>query len=442
MVLDVQPNDILPEVSSSPTTSTVISERHQPQPSATIVQPSHNLMDLQTVSIKLPPSMAVLVVPVHLSSVMQDDSMQLQQIGRRVAIIRGSMTNVAEFQVLPAMNLDENSRVVDTDIRQIVSNSGTENPENGPTIQIIPNATELVNSECEVVDEVITPPPPKPKPKTYLYIEGIHCGRCYKDFNDLVTLAAHQKSVHNNMRTIDASQIPETKDPDECQASLEAAQIEDKIAARGLMGRATRRAALALKKMPTKRAATGGTRNNTTKGGGPKRNAQAIKAELVFTCHYCSLTFMDEDFYKTHLETHQAEAGDPMEEFMEEFVEEEEEVNASQDVKSMKKKVIKTPKYTISTPTTRDEKHPEGMGPTEHIITDSSGNQIMVHANTPEELQELLASLEGGSELVLEHHQEEAEEQHVMIEGGQMFVITESVSGAGIKAEKSANRGR
>lgn len=457
MVLDIQPNDILPEASSSPTTSTSVdinNKRRPSEPTATIVEPpepSHShLLDLQTVSIKLPSTMAVLVVPVNLSSINEDDSMQLQQIGRRVAIIRGSMTNVAEFQVLPAMNLDENSRLVETDIRQIVTSSSSEKPENGPTIQIIPNATEVIN-ESEVVDEEVLPP--KPKPKSYLYIEGIHCGRCLKEFNDLTTLATHQKSVHK-MRTIDTPQLPETKAPDDCQASLEAAQIEDKIAARGLMGRANLKTALALKKLPTKRVATGtGTRNNnTTKGGrgGKKATTNTIKSEMVFTCHFCSLTLMNEDFYKAHLETHQAEAEDPMEEFMDEFVEEEEVDAAVEDVKPLKKKLIKAPKYTISTPTTtpKDEKHAEGgMGPTEHIITDSSGNQIMVHADTPEQLQELLASLESGSELVLEHHQEEEaeEEEHVMMEDGQVYVLTDragSVAGGGLKTGRSANRGR
>lgn len=392
---------------------------------------------LQTVSIKLPANMAVLVVPVNLTSVTDDDAMQLQQIGKRVAIIRGAMTNVAEFQVLPAMTFDP----METDIRQIVTNETDESI--GPTIQITP---QVIDTEPEIIEEVITeipdspchskqpvevekrvervakepsPPPPQPKPKLFSYIEAIRCGRCLKEFNDLLEVSVHQKKVHK-MMTIEVS-AERVQGAAEDKTRYDPAQVlstmEDKIAARS--GRGGSGAGKGVK-----RAATAGTtsRGRSSKvaqpvsavrggrgGGGARGRGGGRKGNNLLTCSICSMNFVEENLYNSHVQAHQQQTVAAGEDGLSELIEQIEE----QDTKQIKYTIVSNPfKSDLSQSTT------------EHIITDSLGNQVVVHAETQEELQELLTSLESGGGLQMLNGSREAT---VTDDNGGVYVITEDV---------------
>lgn len=367
---------------------------------------SRNDENLQTVSIKLPPNMAVLVVPVNLTSVTEDDAMQLQQIGKRVAIIRGAMTNVAEFQVLPAMTFDAHSKTIgmETDIRQIVINEGDDST--GPTIQITP---QPIVSEPEIIEEVepVLPEAPKePRPKIYSYIEAIRCGRCLEAFNDLVELRGHQKGAHQ-MMTIEVNESQSAKESAVSVkgSALDSAQLlsmEDKIAARLEKGEAKLIKKAASSRRINSAAARGrGSRGGRVGGGGgsavtkPTLRAKGGrgKGSSLLSCHVCSLNFQEQDLFNAHLQTH-AESGEVttatessrfFPEIMSEYVDDDDVVEVVE---------TKQVKYTIVGDGAAQQFKGEA---TEHIITDASGNQIVVHAESQEQLQELLASLANGT---------------------------------------------
>lgn len=394
--------------------------------------------------------MAVLVVPVNLTSVSDDDAMQLQQIGRRVAIIRGAMTNVAEFQVLPAMTMESSqsasSRAIETDIRQIVSIAEGDGEGVGPTIQITPtqmimNAGEdmeilqddhpnddedendddiveiPVDTPAELEDKnasahvpITTPvipadPPKKMKPKLYTYIEAIRCGRCLAEFDHLLELSRHQKTIHQ-MSTIKVSQVPPvTNTNSELDSQQLLSVMEDKIAARLEKGEAARAFKRAMNATGGSRrgggaasrgrGGKGGTKTGNKKSGTTKGNDQVVDNHSCLTCgKVCS----DWTEYSLHMQSHQDSGGvgdvNSVEVFATSFSDLVQEVHGEniedgvKEEKAVKYSIVKTEQGRVAPPSTTAE---------QHIITDASGNQIVVHTETPEQLQELLVSLGNGS---------------------------------------------
>lgn len=414
---------------------------------STTIPEEHQYNTYQTVSIKLPHNMAVLLVPVNLTSVTDDDAMQLQQLGKRVAIVRGSMTNVAEFQVLPAMTFDAQSKILgmETDIRQIVINEGGGGEEaRGPTIQITPQIIESADQET-IIDEVVTitlpqetpptivhqeveekevVPDPPPKPKRHVYIEAIRCGRCLQEFADLVELSGHQKKEHANMMVIEVGSSHTGETPqDSLRPDLyeQALSMDDKILARLAKNEEAKLRKLMqanvrgsgsgsnagnninkAKKVASRGGVARGAMSKTGGGvvlsGAVGRGKNATRGAFVrgsiktLNCHVCSLSFTDARVYNAHLKSHHSavavQDGQEFNSSFNEYVEEEEAevvelVEADTERKGGRKySIVSTPYKT---------------GQAEHIITDGAGNHILVHADTPDQLQELIVSLESGT---------------------------------------------